>query len=115
MNKVSETKFNTNNAWGFGGAAGTETVYDNGLVNQKGKYYYRHTSSQSFDNWYVQTDEDRYDLNKKPKQGDIIFKVTRGENGRDFYTVAKTPEEAIANNNSAYFPAIAAEQFLIVK
>lgn len=117
MNKVSETKFDTNNAWGFGGGIGTETVYDNGLVNRKGKAYFRHTPSQSYDNWYVQTDEDWHELNKKPKPGDIIFKVTRAGTGSDLYIIAKTPEEAmeIALKSSQWFLPIAAEQFLIVK
>ena len=52
MNIKSTTNFNTNNAWGFGGAIGTETVYANGYKIKTGRYCYRHTGTSSFVNYY---------------------------------------------------------------
>lgn len=53
MNIVNEYKFNTNNAWGFGGGIGTDTTYDNGLRNRKGRACFRHLPAQSFNRWFV--------------------------------------------------------------
>ena len=74
MKVISTEKFNTNNGWGFGGGVGTETVYDNNVVNRKGKAYYRHLPSSNFDNWYIRVKRD-FDLSlpKKPVSGDTVM------------------------------------------
>lgn len=50
--KSTTKKFNTNNAWGFGGGIGTHTTYENGYSCRKGRAYYRHLKSESFVKYY---------------------------------------------------------------
>lgn len=71
---VSSKPFNTNNAWGFGGSRGFETIYANGLKNRKGSADYRHMPSTSFDNWYVLNKEDNeyYRIKRCPKKGEAV-------------------------------------------
>lgn len=114
MKAIKKERFNTNNAWGFGGGIGTETTFDNGIVNRKGKAYYRHSPSVSFDQWFIQLEDDRYKLNKKPKEGDTIFKVTKEEHGSDQYVIAPSPDEAMKIAYE-FFKPIKAEAFLTIK
>lgn len=74
MKIISAEKFNTNNGWGFGGGIGTETVYDNDLVNRKGTAHFRHIKSESFDRWFIIVEKGfNLSLPKKPKSGDTIM------------------------------------------
>lgn len=47
LNPTKE-KFNTNNAWGFGGEVRTKYTFSDGAVIRKGKRIYRHRKSTSF-------------------------------------------------------------------
>lgn len=51
-NIVSTEEFNTNNAWGFGGAVGTQTNYVSGVYKRTGKAYYRHLPPAAFTTFY---------------------------------------------------------------
>jgi len=51
-NGFSDEEFNTNNAWGFGGAAGTRFVKGD-IEVRVGKAYYRHLPPSSFAAVYV--------------------------------------------------------------
>lgn len=42
------TEFNTNNAWGFGGAKGLTYTHQNGFIVSKGRNYHRHTGTSSY-------------------------------------------------------------------
>ncbi len=44
----SHESFNTNNAWGFGGAYGTRYFYPNDVEIVVGTYCYRHTPSRPY-------------------------------------------------------------------
>ena len=50
MNRLvkSQEKFNTNNAWGFGGSISTLTTYQDGYAKRSGYNCYRHIKSQRF-------------------------------------------------------------------
>ena len=74
---IKKEKFNTNNAWGFGGGYGTETTYTNGLVQRKGKACFRHTGTVPFDNWYILIDGEKHNIGgRKIKDSKVIYKVT---------------------------------------
>lgn len=47
--------FNTNNAWGFGGAIGTKYTLKNGYYIRKGRAYFRHIKTESFTKYYDST------------------------------------------------------------
>ena len=49
---ISVAKFNTNNAWGFGGGIGKVTTYSNGYEMRKGRAFYRHLPSERFARYY---------------------------------------------------------------
>ena len=46
--KSTVKKFNTNNAWGFGGGIGTHTTFENGYSIRKGTAHFRHLKSERF-------------------------------------------------------------------
>jgi hypothetical protein len=53
----NESKFNTNNAWGFGGGIGVRTDYKSGAYSKKGKAYYRHMPPTKFET-YMESEGD---------------------------------------------------------
>lgn len=53
MNVISTTTVNTNNAWGFGGWSGERVEYDNDLILERGKYFYRHAPASKKRTWRV--------------------------------------------------------------
>jgi hypothetical protein len=53
MQVISTEKYNTNNAWGFGGGIGVKTTFDNGVTHKKGKAYFRHLPPESYQRWDV--------------------------------------------------------------
>lgn len=119
MNPIKTERFNTNNGWGFGGAIGVETIYDNGLFCRKGRNYFRHTPSESFERWFIEFEGDKYELNKKPKPGDKIFKTIRGEDGEDgfpSFNIAKDETDAakIAKRRSPYHEIVSTELYMTV-
>ena len=74
---VKKEKFNTNNAWGFGGGYGNEYTYSNGLVNRKGKLCYRHTGTSPLNNWYILVDGNKESIGGwAVKTGMTIFKMS---------------------------------------
>ena len=62
---IKTKNFNTNNAWGFGGAIGTETTYDNGTICRKGIACYRHAGTSRFERWYKIENGERTEITKK--------------------------------------------------
>ena len=50
MNRIikHQESFNTNNGWGFGGAIGTLTTYQDGFQKREGRAYFRHAGSEYF-------------------------------------------------------------------
>lgn len=46
MKILSKKEYNTNNAWGFGGVAGIEYTFENGLTLVEGQAYYRHLNPE---------------------------------------------------------------------
>ncbi len=53
MREVRTIKVDTTNGWGFGGWVGDQIIYDNGLIHNKGRSYFRHLPSETHDRWYV--------------------------------------------------------------
>ena len=53
MKLVEKRKYNTLNAWGFGGSIGVDEEYDNGLIIDRGTAYYRHSGSTRFGEYRV--------------------------------------------------------------
>lgn len=60
MQIIRTEKYNSNNAWGFGGRSGIYYYYDNGLRKFVGKYYYRHIGTSSANGWEVLAPDDYY-------------------------------------------------------
>lgn len=58
MQVIKTEKVNSNNGWGFGGWIGTRTYYDNGIILEKGKVYYRHAPPNAFTSIKVAVNED---------------------------------------------------------
>jgi hypothetical protein len=48
MKIVKRENYNTTNAWGFGGVIGERILYDNGIVHERGREYYRHSKPLSY-------------------------------------------------------------------
>ena len=71
MNEISKTKFNTNNAWGFGGAYGTTTKYDNNIVKREGTQCYRHTGTSHFTEWSFEYLTDANEIEQGIIQGNV--------------------------------------------
>lgn len=104
MQVVKTESFNTNNDWGFGGAAGVYTYYDNGLVVKKGKAYFRHSPPESFEYVLVNYDNTLLiisdlvtslkGLQKMKVESVSVYKSEDDE--RDFI-IARTGEEAEIN------------------
>jgi hypothetical protein len=80
---VTETDFNTNNGWGFGGGIGTEFVYASGAKVRKGCAYYRHTGTSPFFVVYDNSGKVIYDHQSMPKVGTTaygkILQIIRGK------------------------------------
>ena len=74
-NIVRKVNFNTNNAWGFGGSAGTDTYYDNDVIVRKARNYHRHSGTSSDNRIMVIVNEDGFSITvreKMPKDADEI-------------------------------------------
>lgn len=70
MKAIKTEKYNTCNDWGFGGSAGIETTYDNGLSTRKGKSYYRHHRPHQYFGLYIEFEGELievYDVNTEKK------------------------------------------------
>ena len=53
LQPISSVEFNTNNAWGFGGGIGYESIYSNGSVSRYGTAYFRHLPSEKFERFWT--------------------------------------------------------------
>ena len=53
MKLVKSEKFNTNNAWGFGGETGKHDTYENGFAHRHGTLSYRHQPSEKFNRYFA--------------------------------------------------------------
>lgn len=96
MKEVKREKFNTNNAWGFGGGIGEEITYDNGLINRKGTAYYRHMSPSKFDRWQVNVGDKEYPdftVEIDGKKSNKVFVYKSGDNYRAYWSEKKKPFE----------------------
>jgi hypothetical protein len=94
MNIVSTEKYNTNNAWGFGGGIGVKTTFDNGVIHKKGKAYYRHLPEESYQRWDVGDLDPEYPeftIQVQGKKSDKIFVYRNGDNYRAYFKEQKNP------------------------
>lgn len=62
MKIVKRENYNTNNAWGFGGAVGERVEYDNGIGHLRGRSYYRHSPSSPYSRLFVILDGEDYNI-----------------------------------------------------
>jgi hypothetical protein len=62
MKLIKTEKVNTCNGWGFGGWAGKAETYDNGMVFESGKQYYRHSKPSTFKRWLFPYNDYLWDL-----------------------------------------------------
>lgn len=89
---IKVEKFNTNNAWGFGGGIGTQTTYESGAYMKEGKAYYRHMPPTKF-KCYYNSSADRLIQDGYVWIGDSEFKLKKN-------MLDKAIEYIIENNPS---------------
>lgn len=83
MHEIKRVDVNTNNAWGFGGWSGNKIYYSNGLINEHGKYYYRHLPPDKCDRWLYQNGENECEIcNDKKKYKSLFLAKSLNE---DYY------------------------------
>jgi hypothetical protein len=90
MKEIRSEKVNTNNAWGFGGMVGTVTEYDNGMIQRKGRAFFRHLPPEPVNRWQVRLFEDFViDIDgAKPEHGTVY--VYEAEESYRAYFVKRT-------------------------
>jgi hypothetical protein len=94
MKELTREKFNSNNAWGFGGGIGTDVKYDNGLRNRFGTAYYRHTPSVSFNRWFVggiSDDYPNFEVEIRGGKTNTVFVYKEGNSYRAYWAEKKKP------------------------
>lgn len=76
MQVIRTENVNTNNGWGFGGKLGKNYYYDNGLIEFKGKYCYRHMGTSKAHTWYVTTpDGDYTEIRGEKSETVYLYKI----------------------------------------
>lgn len=68
LSKADATKFNTTNAWGFGGSTGTDYTFPNGVKLRKANAHYRHTKSSAYCILYGQDGKRVFEVSRMTKE-----------------------------------------------
>jgi hypothetical protein len=96
MKIIKTEQFNTNNAWGFGGASGTSTKYDNGITVIAGRNSHRHTGTSSANCVYVDVEEGKDAFSVKLRRATKDTPEVASLNGVDTISVLRHDDNYMA-------------------